>query len=801
MVKSLFLAFIVFISFNFVYAQEHYYWANGEKHFLELYPEKQYVLVEGQNKASIAQELGVSEQNITDLEPIVISRTINSSRRGKPGKDNLHWGVVDRFVNKDKIQSPNIIYTAPFFLVNGKEVGLSQYFYVKLKNEKDFEILDSLANQNQVEVVGNDTFMPMWYVLSCDKYSKGNALALANLFYETGHFSSAQPDLMEDLNVNCTNDPLFNQQWHLNNTGQSGGTIGNDIKICQAWNITMGCPNIVVAVLDHGLEFNHPDFANISPISFDSETGTSPSVVRGNHGVPVAGVIGASTNNNLGVAGVAPGIQLMSISNNMQLAPLLSQRLSNGLNFAWQNGAAVINNSWSNNSITQQGLINDAINNAVTQGRGGLGTIVFFSSGNESNNSINYPSNNPQVISVGAIGRTPSRAGTSNYGTGLDVVAPGVSISTTDRQGTLGYNTNAGTAGNYTSLDGTSFAAPQVAGIAALLLSVNPGLTLQQIRNAIERSADKVGNYTYTNGAGEQPNISWNNQMGYGKVNALKALQEAFPITGPSLICSSGTYILQNQPVGTNITWSSSNTNGLNINPTTGAATRLNNFNGEITITATINAACGPSSLNRSIWVGNPGAGINTLIWTGTRGVNPVSTNPGATYIFNVDQVPNATSYTWVLPSGFSVYGGSTTTTSTSIYITTSMTSGTYTLYCRANNACGSSWTNSLTINNSGSGGGGPVPLVVYPNPASSSLIIQDESKGNEDFSESSAGNPEYVGEFEIQLLDNNGRIRKTGKSFKRRLELNTTDIPDGQYILEIRTGTKTDYRHIIIKH
>ncbi len=333
MVKSLFSAIILFISFNFGYTQGNYYWANGEKHFLELYPEKQYVLVEGQNKASIAQELGISAQNITDLEPIVISRTIQNRRPGKPEMDNLHWGLVNQSVNKDKIQSPKIIYTAPFFMVNGKEIGLSQYFYVKLKQEKDKEILESLAKESLVEIVGNDHFMPLWYILSCDKNSKGNALALANLFYETGNFSSAQPDLMEDLNVNCTNDPLFGQQWHLNNTGQSGGTVGNDIKICQAWNITMGCPNIVVAVLDHGLEFNHPDFANISPISFDSETGTSPSVVRGNHGVAVAGVIGASSNNSLGVAGVAPGIQLMSISNSFAATPLSRQNRAAGINF------------------------------------------------------------------------------------------------------------------------------------------------------------------------------------------------------------------------------------------------------------------------------------------------------------------------------------------------------------------------------------------------------------------------------------------------------------------------------------
>lgn len=86
----------------------------------------------------------------------------------------------------------------------------------------------------------------------------------------------------------------------------------------------------MVAVLDHGLEFNHPDLNNVSPISFDTENGTPPSVVRGDHGVAVAGVIGATRNNTLGVSGVSPDVQLMSISNNLVLAPLLSQRLANG---------------------------------------------------------------------------------------------------------------------------------------------------------------------------------------------------------------------------------------------------------------------------------------------------------------------------------------------------------------------------------------------------------------------------------------------------------------------------------------
>jgi subtilisin family serine protease len=370
MARTLIITIIFLSGLNLAVAQEYYYWANGKKYPLELYSEKQYILVQGQNKASVAQGLGVSEQNVSDLKPSIVSQTIKNNYPNKSAKNNLHWGFVSRSFNKEKLQSSNIIYAAPSFLVNNKKIGLSQYFYVKLKHEIDFKLLEDVAKKNKVEIVGNDTYMPLWYILSCDTNSNGNALEMANYFYETGHFSSSQPDLMEDLNVNCTNDALFNQQWHLNNTGQAGGTVGNDIKACQAWNFTMGCANIVVAVIDHGLEFNHPDFANISPISFDLETGTAPSVVRGSHGVAVAGVIGASVNNNLGIAGVAPGVQLMSISSSLAATPLSRQNRAAGINFAWQNGAAVINNSWSSSIVYQ--VIDDAIQNATTLGRNGL---------------------------------------------------------------------------------------------------------------------------------------------------------------------------------------------------------------------------------------------------------------------------------------------------------------------------------------------------------------------------------------------------------------------------------------------
>ncbi len=295
---------------------------------------------------------------------------------------------------------------------------------------------------------------------------------MANLFYETGLFAASQPDLMANYKLSggisdnvgfaATNspnlftlDPYFQHQWHLSNTGQYGGTAGSDINILPAWNITTGCSTIVVAVIDDGLEFNHPDFNNILSASYDAETGASPSQVYGPHGVPVAGIIGATANNGIGVAGVAPGVQLMSISAVLVAAPLTSLKLSDGISFAWQNGAHVINNSWCSDAITSQQLITDAIDDAVVYGRGGLGTVVVFAAGNDNVPVIYFPSNHAQVLAVGAMSMCNERkhagnplscdtegAWGSNYGTGLGVMAPGVLIATTNRQGSTGYNSD-----------------------------------------------------------------------------------------------------------------------------------------------------------------------------------------------------------------------------------------------------------------------------------------------------------------------------------------------------------------------
>ena len=148
---------IFFLSIlNQVFAQEYYYWTYNKKYPLELFSEKQYVVIQGNDKGTIVRGLGVNEVLISEPKPIIISKTIKSSNLSSMSRKNLHWALVNNVIEKNKLQSSELIYAAPSFLVNGKEVNLSQYFYVKLKNEGDLGILEDMAIKNKVEIIGND---------------------------------------------------------------------------------------------------------------------------------------------------------------------------------------------------------------------------------------------------------------------------------------------------------------------------------------------------------------------------------------------------------------------------------------------------------------------------------------------------------------------------------------------------------------------------------------------------------------------------------------------------------------------
>ena len=442
----------------------------------------------------------------------------------------------------------NIIKVSPTYTIQDARLGLSNNFYVKLFNVTDESILSDLADKYNIHVLGYNKYMPLWYTLSCTKETPMNALEAANLFFETQLFESSEPEFLYH-NLQMSDDQYFSIQWGLKNTGQYSGTVGLDIKAEQAWTITTG-RNIKVAVFDQGIEMSHPDLErNIFGSGYDATTGTTPSRIRGSHGTACAGIIGAQQDNEIGISGVAPNCQLISISMDFTTSNT-PQQIANGLNWAWDDGGAdVISNSWG--GYAPSGFIEDAIINAQTQGRDGKGTVIVFASGND-NTSVLYPARLPNVIAVGAIDRCGIRAGRKDvisnscdpwcsrckpgscYGDNLDLVAPGTKIFTTDRQGDDGY-----ISGNYYwDFGGTSAACPHVAGVAALVLSVNPNLNHQEVRDIIESTAQEVGGYNYGTKAG-RTNGTWNEYMGYGLVDAYAAVQACIAIFHNQTITAS----------------------------------------------------------------------------------------------------------------------------------------------------------------------------------------------------------------------------------------------------------------------
>lgn len=535
------ILWLIFVSTTMV-AQTDYYWYKQQKIYLDLNPYLKYVLLDGiDNIAQLDLMIGNADVQVIEFGQTNVLSSLHASASLTYQETN--WAVVksEHMPLPDLSASPNVIYESPFFLTKDQDdLGTSHLFYVKLLQKQDLPLLENLARNNNATILGSNKFMDLWYTVSCTKNSTGNAFELAKVFYESGLFAAAEPALMVFDLAQCVNDPIFPDQWGLLNTSQHGGTFGLDINACQAWVTTTGDPDIVVAVLDHGIELTHPDLTNLFPLSFDSETNSSPSVIRGNHGTACAGIIGATTDNNLGVAGIAPLSPLMSISNRLRLGPNAPQTLADGLNWAWQNGASVISNSWGHNGLTSM-LIDDAITDALTLGRDGLGCVVVFAAGN-SNGPVIYPaSSNPDIIAVGANDDCGIRVDPfggfsclswnssqgSCFGPELDVVAPGILIPTTDLQGAAGYNRMAGTAGDYfDSFGGTSSACPHVAGVAALILSENPCLTQREVADIIEQTAQKVGPYVYQRTPGRD-NGTWNNEMGYGLLDADQAVELA----------------------------------------------------------------------------------------------------------------------------------------------------------------------------------------------------------------------------------------------------------------------------------
>jgi hypothetical protein len=173
-----------------------YYWYEGEKLFLNRLDDKHFILFKSEDAASIAALLSLDEQDINDYN----SNKADWSGPGAKKLEGCKWATVTGFSEESLKNVPGIIYSAPYLTTEkGDEVGLSNLFYVKLKEEGDLNKLEALAEENKVDIIGRNRYMPLWYTLSSTNLSKGNALEMTNEFFETGLFEAAQPDLMADL--------------------------------------------------------------------------------------------------------------------------------------------------------------------------------------------------------------------------------------------------------------------------------------------------------------------------------------------------------------------------------------------------------------------------------------------------------------------------------------------------------------------------------------------------------------------------------------------------------------------------
>lgn len=528
------LIIIVVILVSKLSAQNNYYYYNGEKIFLELSTEKVLIKFSKELTFNEARQITLSESVLNPLDDsrgfipngIVIVDVIEGATQVQ----------VKGCINK--LEQNKDVICANYFLKykDGTLQGITDHFIVKLKSPNDFFELENLAKETKTIIIKENEFEPNVFILSATKNSNGNALEMANYFYETGKFEYAEPDFLKLLKRFCRNDEFFSDQWGLLNTGQHSGISGEDIDVCQAWEITTGRDVIDIAVIDEGVDLNHPDLINNLLPGFDATGQGSNGGPQGDdaHGTACAGIIAATANNNIGIAGIAHTSRIIPVriafGDGFGGWITNTTWISNGINWAWQNGAEILSNSWGGGSPSND--ITNAINNAVNNGRDGLGCPVFFATGNN-NGSVSYPAILADVIAVGAMSMCNERKNPSscdgenwwgsNFGAELDIVAPGVLIPTTDIAGADGYET-----GDYTpGFNGTSSACPHAAGVMALILSVNRCLTQAEARQILELSCDKVGGaYCYNTTSGH-PNGTWNDEMGYGRINAFRAVQYA----------------------------------------------------------------------------------------------------------------------------------------------------------------------------------------------------------------------------------------------------------------------------------
>ena len=814
-----------------------FYYAFNEKIFIDEIPNKFAVKFKDKQKANalklyLIEKVG-NEKKIQSQNETTLIVDLNST--GKNINELLNSKMLDIEIIKPayKYQKQEMYYTNEILVEPLEGINISDVIrknglenYGKVKEGKFYSIVE---------------ISPIF-----------DACEIANKIQESGLVKYSHPNFMMPIEKHqvIPNDTYFNNQYYLRNTGQVFNPVENhfglanaDINAPFAWNTTLGNNAIIVAVIDAGVTPNHPDLPNVRQVRLNGsnfvsgENANDPTPgLHHNHGNACSGIIAGTQNNNEGVTGIAPNVRIMPIKifggdginpgNNAD-----NNGVAAAIDFAWQNGAHVISNSWGYGSDNPNFVpaIVAAINRAVTQGRGNLGSVVVFSASNSANHSlgnngqIRFPSNVliNGVLTVGASDRDDEQSDyspTSNAANPnnqmIDIVAPshrayppafggipgeGFEVWTIDIPGVNGYNQwndpnfpitapafgeVLPTAGvnnlSYTGrMGGTSASCPQVAAVAALVLSLNNNLTQQQVFDIITQSADDVGGYGYTAG--------WCPELGNGRLNACAALSRIpgrFTITGTDFLCTSSTYSINNLPQGSIVNWGSSNNNIATISPT-GLATKVGN--GTVTFTATINI---PNRCGGQIILTKPNVVVGTPVPLGINGPSHDLCYDGRTseiaWFYVVNPI-NSLTYYWQIDGQGAGIGSSIRVDAFRWDV------GNHQIRVRSySSACGySAWyTSSFIVIDCSSN-----RFTVSPNPSSDNINISVNNS------------MKYVSKQievrEVELIDKMGSTRYK-KQFGNGLtsaNISVSNLPNDIYTLRIFDGEVWHSYKISIQH
>ena len=406
--------------------------------------------------------------------------------------------------NQRDLRNDNLLY---FQDLNGKRYGVSDQIIVCSTDQRQLRHITQKYRLRQIRKL-SDTL----YLYKTPGAAK--SLLLCQQIAQEKNIAFAHPDFILKKERRSITDHYYSREWHLHNRG----TRGADIHVEEAWKYTKGA-GITAAVMDEGIDIDHEDLkANIIGFAnYNDPNNNYPESTSGNwHGTACAGLLAAPINN-IGVVGVAPEAKLFAVRYSDNDVAQDIQAFSDMM----EEGVAVISNSWG--SYTNLDAYNEIFKTLATKGRDGKGILIFFASGNKHQDldepGIDDESESPYVISIAASTDHDKIADYSNYGSSVDFLAPGGNadheLITTDATGSKGY-----TSGNYNKhFIGTSAAAPVAAGVATLILAANPNLTRDEVIKIMKKTADKIGDYPYTDGR--------NNYAGYGRLNAGKAVKLA----------------------------------------------------------------------------------------------------------------------------------------------------------------------------------------------------------------------------------------------------------------------------------